>query len=176
MGDAGCLLTNDNRLADWAELYARHGGKGEHLIEGVNSRMDGLQAAILSAKLPHLSAWTEARQEVARKYDRQLAGLDWLRTPEVANRRTHVYHLYVIRAKHRDALREHLSIRGIGTMLNYPRALPFYPAYAHLGHSPADFPNAYADQGQILSLPIFPEMSDEEISFVSNSIRCFEPQ
>ena len=173
MGDAGCLVTNDERLADWAEMFARHGGKGEHLIEGINSRMDGLQAAILSVKLPRLPAWTAARRRVAVRYDEALANLDWLRTPEIADGRTHVYHLYVIRAERRDALREHLSGLGIGTMLNYPKALPFYPAYAHLGHAPADFPNAHADQESILSLPIFPEMSEEELDFVCGAIHSF---
>jgi len=173
MGDAGCLVTNDDRLADWAELYARHGGKGEHLIEGINSRLDGMQAAILSAKLPHLGRWTAARQRVATRYDAALAGLDWLRTPTVAAGRTHVYHLYVIRAQRRDALRERLSGLGIGTMLNYPKALPFYPAYARLGHVPADFPNAWAAQGEVLSLPMFPEMSEMEIDIVCDAIRDF---
>lgn len=173
MGDAGCLVTNDERLADWSEMYARHGGKGEHLIEGINSRMDGLQAAILLVKLPHLDAWTAARQRIAARYEQALANLDWLRTPQVADDRTHVYHLYVIRTRVRDALRKKLSSLDIGTMLNYPKALPFYPAYSHLGHTPADFPNAYADQGEILSLPIFPEMSEQEIDFVSDAVRSF---
>jgi dTDP-4-amino-4,6-dideoxygalactose transaminase len=171
MGDAGCLVTNDDRLADWSEMFARHGGKGEHVIEGINSRLDGIQAAILSVKLPHLEAWTVARRQVAGRYDHALAGLDWLRTPEVAYGRMHVYHLYVIRTRRRDALRLHLSELGVGTMLNYPRALPFYPAYSRLGHTPADFPNAYAAQDEILSLPMFPEMSEQEVDFVADAIR-----
>lgn len=175
MGDAGCLVTNDDRLADWSEMFARHGGKGEHLIEGINSRLDGIQAAILSVKLPHLEAWTSARRRVAARYDRMLMDLGWLTTPLVAEDRTHVYHLYVIRSGHRDRLREHLTSRGIGTMLNYPRALPFYPAYARLGHAPADFPSALAAQGEILSLPIFPEMSDQEIDYVCDAIRSCGP-
>ncbi|MGB7739639.1 MAG: DegT/DnrJ/EryC1/StrS family aminotransferase [Steroidobacteraceae bacterium] len=175
MGDAGCLVTNDETLADWCELYARHGGKGEHVMEGINSRMDGLQAAILSVKLPRLDAWTAARRQVAAAYDTALAGIEWLATPRIAEQRTHVYHLYVIRTRYRDALREHLTRAGIGTMLNYPRALPFYPAYARLGHRPADFPNAYAAQGEILSLPIFPEMSASDTELVCSSIRGFRP-
>ncbi len=173
MGDAGCLVTKDDRLADWSELYARHGGKGEHVMEGINSRLDGLQAAILLVKLPHLEEWTRKRRAVAQQYDRALAGLDWLRTPEVASGRSHVYHLYVIRTRSRDALRRRLSDAGISTMLNYPKALPFYPAYADLGHVHSDFPNAYSDQNQILSLPIFPEMTGQEIDFVAKAIRSF---
>jgi dTDP-4-amino-4,6-dideoxygalactose transaminase len=173
MGDAGCLVTNDDRLADWTELYARHGGKGEHLIEGINSRLDGLQAAVLCAKLPHLERWTAARQQLAARYDGALAGLGWLRTPAVPDDRTHVYHLYVIRTNRRDELRECLTGLGIGTMLNYPKALPFYPAYARLGHTPADFPNAWAAQGEILSLPMFPEMTATEVDLVCEAIRGF---
>lgn len=176
MGDAGCLVTNDERLADWSEMYARHGGKGEHLIEGINSRMDGMQAAILSVKLPHLDAWTTARQRIAAQYDQALANLDWLITPRIASGRTHVYHLYVVRVRQRDALREHLSRCGISTMLNYPKALPFYPAYAHLGHAPAEFPNAYANQHEIISIPIFPEISVQEIEFVAGAILSFRAE
>jgi dTDP-4-amino-4,6-dideoxygalactose transaminase len=173
MGDAGCLVTGDADLAEWASLYARHGGKGDHQIEGINSRLDGLQAAILSVKLPHLRAWTEARQRVARLYDEALAGMPQVRTPSVAPGRTHVYHLYVIRCEGRDALRRHLAERGVPTVLNYPKALPFYPAYAHLGHRPEDFPRAHADQQSILSLPIFPEMADAEVEHVVGAIREF---
>jgi dTDP-4-amino-4,6-dideoxygalactose transaminase len=91
----------------------------------------------------------------------------------VAPGRTHVYHLYVIRSSRRDALRQHLTAAGVATSLNYPKALPFYPAYAHLGHRSSDFPVAYANQSSILSLPIFPEMTDEMIAFVVGQIRGF---
>jgi len=175
MGDAGCLVTNDRALADWCELYARHGGKGEHVMEGINSRMDGLQAAILSAKLPRLHGWTARRRQVAAAYDAALTDIEWLVTPHIAEQRTHVYHLYVIRTRYRDALREQLTRAGIGTMVNYPRSLPFYPAYERLGHRPEDFPNAYSAQSEILSLPIFPEISASEIDFVCGTIRAFRP-
>jgi len=84
-----------------------------------------------------------------------------------------VYHLYVIRTDHRDALRKHLTTAGVSTVLNYPRALPFYPAYAYLEHSPEDFPVAYANQSRILSLPIYPEMPDQTIEHVANEIAGF---
>ena len=170
MGDAGCLVTNDDKLADWATLYARHGGKGDHQIEGINSRMDGLQAAILSVKLPHLWDWTAGRRAVAQYYDDAFKGVDHIRTPSVADGRTHVYHLYVIRTPHRDALRKHLNEQGVSTVLNYPKALPFYPAYAYLGHKPEDFPRAYANQQAILSLPIFPEMKEDQLGTVRKVI------
>jgi dTDP-4-amino-4,6-dideoxygalactose transaminase len=170
-GDAGCVVTNDDRLADWMATFARHGGKGDHVMEGINSRMDGLQAAILNAKLPHLPAWTEARRHVAACYDELLKDVDDVITPKVGAGRDHVYHLYVIRTEDRDGLRKQLTDTGIATVLNYPKALPFYPAYAHLGHSPEDFPVAYASQSRILSLPIYPEIPGDAIEEVASQIK-----
>jgi dTDP-4-amino-4,6-dideoxygalactose transaminase len=170
-GDAGCIVTNDDRLADWMETFARHGGKGDHVMEGINSRMDGLQGAILNVKLPHLNRWTEARRRVASRYHELLQDLDGVTLPAVAAGREHVYHLYVIRTAIRDQLKSRLAQAGVTTVLNYPKALPFYPAYAHLGHRPEDFPVAYANQGQILSLPIYPEITDDMLAYVSAQIR-----
>ena len=172
-GDAGCIVTNDDRLANWMATFARHGGKGDHIMEGINSRMDGLQAAILNAKLPHLPAWTAARRRVATCYNEVLEDVGDLIPPTVRPDRDHVYHLYVIRTENRDALKEHLSQAGISTVLNYPKALPFYPAYAHLGHVPKDFPAAYFNQARILSLPIYPEMPEDAITQVASTISDF---
>ena len=172
-GDAGCAVTNDGSLADWMATFARHGGKGEHVMEGINSRMDGLQGAVLNVKLPHLPAWTRSRQRVAGRYNEMLKGIGDIITPGVASDREHVYHLYVIRTEKRDALKKHLANADIATVLNYPKALPFYPAYSYLGHSPKDFPVAYANQSRILSLPIFPEMGGEMISYVAAKIAEF---
>lgn len=172
-GDAGCAVTNDDHLADWMATFARHGGKGEHIMEGINSRMDGLQAAILNAKLPHLPAWTEARRRVAARYDELLNDVGDTVTPKIAPDREHVYHLYVIRTEKRDALRKHLTGAGIATVLNYPKALPFYPAYTYLGYAPQDFPVAYANQSRILSLPIYPEMTEKMIAYVVECIANF---
>ena len=172
-GDAGCAVTNDDALADVMTTFARHGGKGEHVMEGINSRMDGLQGAVLNVKLPHLAAWTQARRRVAARYDELLKGVGDIITPKVAPDRDHVYHLYVIRTDKRDALKKHLADAGVATVLNYPKALPFYPAYAYLGHTPKDFPVAYANQSRILSLPIFPEMTDAMIEYVVGQIRGF---
>jgi dTDP-4-amino-4,6-dideoxygalactose transaminase len=170
-GDAGCIVTNDDRLADWMATFARHGGKGDHVMEGINSRMDGIQAAILNAKLPHLTAWTEARGHVAARYDKLLEDAGNVRTPKIGAGRNHVYHLYVIRTENRDGLRKQLTDAGIATVLNYPKALPFYPAYAHLGHAPEDFPIAYANQSRILSLPIYPEIPVTAIEAVASEIK-----
>lgn len=170
IGDAGCLITGDDKLAAWSQLYARHGGKGDHLIEGINSRLDGLQAAVLNLKLPHLKEWTARRREIAAAYNERLAGLGEIQTPTEAAGTEHVYHLYVIRTEKRDALRAHLTEHGIATVLNYPKALPFCPAYEYLGHQTSDFPNAFRHQNTILSLPIFPEMTMEQIDYVCAAI------
>ncbi len=169
-GDAGCIVANDAKLSEWMATFARHGGKNDHVMEGINSRMDGLQGAILNVKLPHLKQWTEARRRVAARYDMLLQDVSEVRTPKVGPDREHVYHLYVIRTKERDRLRKHLADAGIATVLNYPKALPFYPAYQYLGHTPQDFPVAYAHQSQILSLPIYPELSDDMIDYVAEQI------
>jgi dTDP-4-amino-4,6-dideoxygalactose transaminase len=172
-GDAGALVTNDDKLAEWTTNFARHGGKGEHLMEGINSRMDGLQGAVLNVKLPHLPQWIEARRRVAARYDQLLQGVGDLVTPKIGLDRDHVYHLYVIRTEKRDALKKRLAEAGISTVLNYPKALPFYPAYAYLGHQPGDFPVAYSNQSRILSLPIFPEITDEMLCHVAEAIKEF---
>ena len=172
-GDAGGITTNDPRLAEWMVAFARHGGKAQHIMEAINSRLDGLQAAILNAKLPHLPEWTAARRRVAAEYDRLLNGVGDIETPKIGADRDHVYHLYVIRTARRDALKQHLEAAGISTGLHYPKALPFYQAYEYLGHRPEDFPVAYRNQSRILSLPMYPEMSPELIRYVTDRIKAF---
>ena len=175
MGDAGAVVTNDDALAEKMAMFARHGGlkKGDHKIEGINSRLDGIQAAILSVKLPHLAAWTNQRQERARRYSSMLSAVAGVVVPKTAEGREHVWHLYVIRHEQRDRLSQHLRTNGIETVINYPVALPFLPAYRRFGHLPDHFPQAYTNQSRILSLPIFPEISDEQIAGVVDSIASF---
>lgn len=168
MGDAGAIVTNDTALSNRMAMFARHGGltKGDHQIEGINSRLDGLQAAILSVKLPHLPDWTESRRKVAARYDELLAGISAITTPLEEEGREHVYHLYVIRHEKRDELAKQLAANGVQTVINYPVALPFLPAYSRLQHKPEDFPNAWSNQSRILSLPIYPELSAANQDFV----------
>ena len=175
MGDAGAVVTNDDALAEYMTMLARHGGlvKHEHRIEGINSRLDGMQAAILSAKLPHLARWTTARQDAARIYDTALNQIEGVVVPPVAPERSHVYHLYTIRHPRRDALAAHLNAGGVQTAINYPVALPFLPAYARFGHRPEQFPNAFGDQGRILSLPMFAEITRQQQDKVIDLIRSF---
>ncbi len=142
-------------------------------MEGINSRLDALQAAILSAKLPHLPRWTAARQAVADHYDTLLADVPEVTPPLRRPHAKHVFHLYVIRAQRRDALREALGRAGIPTILSYPKALPYLPAYAYLGHTEADFPMAAQHQHEILSLPIYPELTPGDQVRVAESIQAF---
>jgi len=176
-GDAGAIMTGDPDLARQMTVFARHGtaqpGSGRHEIEGINSRLDGLQAAILSVKLEHLAEWTRRRQQIAALYDRLLAGVGDVVTPVVREACEHVYHLYVIRTSKRDSLKEWLGQKGISTVVNYPVALPFLEAYRHLGCQPGDFPVAHKNQDQILSLPLYPEMTDEMVATVAEQIRAF---
>jgi dTDP-4-amino-4,6-dideoxygalactose transaminase len=172
-GDAGCVVTNDDKLAEWAALFARHGGKGVHLIEGINSRLDGMQAAVLLAKLPHLTAWTEARVLLAQRYSAALADLP-LKVPTAVDVNSrHVYHLYIIKVEDRNALQRHLAAKNVATVVSYPRALPYYPAYAHLAATPEDFPNAHFNQSRVLSLPLYPEMTSGQQDYVVDAIRSF---
>ena len=175
MGDAGAVCTNDDGLAARMGRFARHGGliKGDHQIGGINSRLDGLQAAILSVKLPHLAGWTRRRQELATHYGFLLQDIVSLELPITAPGREHVFHLYVIEHEMRDALALHLNGLGVQTVISYPTALPFLPAYARFGHQPADFPNAHRNQSRILSIPIFPEMTQAQQQAVADAIRSF---
>lgn len=175
MGDAGAIVTSDGMLAERMAMFARHGGlvKGDHRIEGINSRMDGLHAAILSIKLRYLNKWTIERQKVAKVYDEQLKNLPGLTIPVVKENCEHVYHLYVIRHESRSELKETLGKNGIETVINYPTALPFLPAYARLNSRPEGFPNAYRNQSRVLSIPIFPEILEQQQQHVINCIKEF---
>lgn len=175
MGDAGAVVTSDPRLAHHMAIFARHGGinKGDHEIEGINSRLDGLQAAILNVKLPHLLAWTKRRQALASAYSTALEAIPGLNLPTVAAGVSHVWHLYVIQSTRRDALAMHLKAAGIQTSINYPRALHQLPCYAHMDHAPEAFPAAQRLAEQGLALPIFAEMSDAQVARVADAVREF---
>ena len=175
-GDGGALVTDDDEVAGRARMFANHGRaeKYNHTFEGVNSRLDGLQAAILSAKLNHLEEWTERRRTNASLYNDYLRDTDLITPVEIDDVRA-VYHLYVVRVKKdlRSALQEHLKSRGIGTGIHYPITLPNLKAYEHLGHAQSDFPEATRASQEILSLPMFPELTKEQIAYVGDSVRDF---
>jgi dTDP-4-amino-4,6-dideoxygalactose transaminase len=175
MGDAGAVVTNDDDLAEHMTMLARHGGlvKHQHHIEGINSRLDGMQAAILSAKLPHLPGWTAARQHAAKLYEAGLNQVEDVVVPAVAADRSHVFHLYTIQHPRRDALAAHLGANGVQTAINYPTALPFLAAYDRLKSSPEQFPNAHRQQSRILSLPMFAEITQAQQDEVIDLVRKF---
>jgi dTDP-4-amino-4,6-dideoxygalactose transaminase len=172
-GDAGGVVTDDDELADRIRMYCDHGSavKYTHQMEGINSRLDGFQGAVLQVKLRHLEAWTERRIAVARAYDEGLAGV--VETPRVRPDVRHVYHLYVVQLDDRDDALEFLKERGIYCGIHYPIALPFQPAYGRLGATPADFPLAHGQMGRILSLPMHGSMTDAEVAHVIEQVREF---
>jgi dTDP-4-amino-4,6-dideoxygalactose transaminase len=175
-GDAGALVTNNDEWAASARMFANHGRtkKYDHDFEGINSRLDGLQAAVLSVKLRHLDGWTEGRRQAAARYTRALENLGVI-TPHAADGVKAVYHLYVIRVPHgrRDGLQAFLNEEGISTGIHYPIALPFLRAYRYLNHHDGDFPAALRASQEILSLPMFPELTAEQIELIAERIRLF---
>lgn len=174
-GDAGAALTNDFELAQKIRMYANHGSlvKHQHQIEGINSRLDGLQAAILSVKLKYILKWTEQRRQNAQYYDSILSNVAEIQTPRVRPNTKHSYHLYVIQAKDRDGLEAHLKAAGVDTVRNYPVILPLVEAYKYLGQTAEDFPSAYKKQQEILSIPMFPEITERQMDYVASKIKQF---
>lgn len=174
-GDAGALVTNNENWAKAARMFANHGRtqKYDHDLEGVNSRLDGLQAAILSVKLRHIETWTEGRRQNAYLYNAALKGAGVV-TPQELDAVRAVYHLYVVRvpADQREHIQASLKSAGIDTGIHYPIALPYLNAYRHLGHTEKDFPNALKAAREIVSLPMFAELTAEHIQYVASHIRA----
>lgn len=170
-GDGGAVITNDSEIADKVRLLRNHGrrDKYEHLIEGYGERLDALQAAILRAKLPHLDEWNVQRRTLANRYRQLLDGLP-VGVP-VEHPRIHpVYHLFVVRTSRRDEIQRHLKSRAIETGIHYPIPLHLQPAYRYLAYREGDFPNTEEAAREVLSLPMYPELSDEQISLVAEAI------
>jgi len=173
-GDGGAILTQNSELATRCRMIANHGRleKYNHLFEGRNSRLDGLQAAILSAKLPHLPLWTERRRSIADQYNAGLANIPFITLPLASGSVKAVYHLYVLRTPHRDALATFLNENNIQTGVHYPISLLKLPAYLHHNLSSAAFFANTADT-QILSLPIGEHLNDDDIHYVIDKIQDF---
>ena len=168
-GDAGCILTNDDALALKMRMFANHGRveKYDHVVEGINSRLDGIQAAVLNVKLEALKGWTEQRIAHARRYLYALAGVKGLTLPTFADDFGHVFHLFVVRLQDRERVRAALKEQGIDTGVHYPAALPNLAAYKYLGHARGDFPNSSSFESQVMSLPMFAELTNEQIDHVA---------
>lgn len=173
-GDAGAILTNVAALATRCRMIANHGrvAKYDHVFEGRNSRLDGLQAAILQVKLAHLDSWIARRRAIARRYHTELAGLTGLTLPGHAEDIGHAYHLFVVRTGRRDALAAHLESQGIQTGIHYPIALPKLAAYAYLGQANEPM-RANAMDTQLLSLPMGEHLTDADVAAVIAAVRAF---
>lgn len=174
-GDAGAIVTNNPALAKKSRMIANHGRveKYNHEFEGRNSRLDGLQAAILTVKLKHLGAWIDQRKTLAQCYLSNLTGTPDLILPTIANWAEHAFHLFVIRTPHRDALKAHLAAHDIQSGIHYPIALPKLKAYDYLGQGSAD---TFANQtdGTLLSLPIGEHLNEADIATVCAAVKSFQ--
>jgi dTDP-4-amino-4,6-dideoxygalactose transaminase len=174
-GDGGLISTNDDRLADRLRKLRVHGGRQmyEHEVVGTNSRLDALQAAVLSAKLPFLEGWTEARRAHATSYDAAFSKQDHITPPNALDHNYHVYNQYTIRAERRDDLKKKLDQAGIGSAIYYPVPLHLQECFRTLGYKPGDFPVSERAVNEVLSIPVYPELSSTEQDEVVNAILGF---
>jgi len=170
-GDAGAMVTNNAEIAAKCRMIANHGQleKHNHIIEGRNSRLDGVQAAILNVKLPYLEKWTAARVEHASYYDSLLKDTPF-QLPVVAEGNRHVFHLYVIQCDNRELTAEKLKENGIDTAIHYPTPLPLLKAYKDQKNKHTDFKHAASASARILSLPMYPELTKDMVQFVSKAL------
>ena len=175
LGDAGAVTTNEESIARAVRMLRNYGSEQKYVNQemGFNMRLDELQAAFLSVKLRHLDQWTAERKRLALAYDESLAGVGDLQLPVVARGAEHVYHLYVVRTEHRDALADHLKEKGIGTLIHYPIPPHLQQCYAHLGYRAGDFPVAEELAETVLSLPLYPGLLMEQQEMVIHSIQDF---
>jgi len=176
-GDGGMVVAREKELADKVRLLREHGAKPKyyHQVVGTNSRLDALQAAILRVKLRHLDKWSEARARNAKLYNQLLEGSP-IGRPFADPRARHIYNQYVVRVPERDKVKQHLADRGIGTEVYYPVALHLQQCFAGLGGKAGDLPHAEAAARETLALPIYPELSEEQIRYVATTLREFVSQ
>ncbi|NNM04818.1 MAG: DegT/DnrJ/EryC1/StrS family aminotransferase [Gemmatimonadetes bacterium] len=174
-GDGGLVTTSDEEFAEKISKLRIHGGKQmyHHEMVGTNSRLDALQAAVLRVKLPHLEGWAGARQANAALYDEILGDVPGVAIPAVMPGNSHVYNQYTLKAHQRDELRDYLSKRGIGTGLYYPLGLHLQECFSALGGRAGDLPVTEALTQEVMSLPIFPELSEGQVSEVGEAVREF---
>jgi dTDP-4-amino-4,6-dideoxygalactose transaminase len=176
-GDAGMTVTNDEATAERLRKLRVHGGRQmyHHEEVGYNSRLDALQAAVLSAKLPHLRAWSDARRHHAAFYDGALAGIEGIVTPAVKPDNESIFNQYTIRVRdgRRDALADHLKAAGIGSGVYYPVPLHLQECFGYLGYREGQFPESERACREVLSLPVFPELTPEQLLYVAETIGAF---
>jgi dTDP-4-amino-4,6-dideoxygalactose transaminase len=171
-GDAGAVVGSDESLLQHVRCIANHGrgSHTDHVEIGLNSRLDALQAAILSVKLPHLAHGNAARARVAGWYNDRLAGVNGITVPRVGKNRTHIYHLYVVLVDERDRMREALGAGGIQTGVHYAAPMHLQPAYRHLGYSQGSCPIAEQVTARCVSLPMFAELTEAEVDRVAKAV------
>lgn len=174
-GDGGMIVTDDEERADRLRRLRAHGGAKQYHHEevGTNSRLDTIQAAVLLSKLAHLEEWNRARRERAARYSSDLAGIAGLWCPETEPGNEHVFHQYSIRSERRDELRRHLTEQGIGSAVYYPCPLHLQPCFAQLGHREGSLPEAERTCREVLSLPVYPELTSDQQDAVVDAIRGF---
>jgi dTDP-4-amino-4,6-dideoxygalactose transaminase len=172
LGDGGAVTMADDGMAEAVRVLRNHGEKtkSHHTVVGYCMRLDNLQAAFLLAKLPHLKTWNHARHTAAKRYDRLLAGIEGITPITERSDVEAVYHLYVVQVDNREGLREKLDNVGVGTGIHYPTPIHLHPAYEHLGYKKGAFPVAERLARRILSLPMFPEITVEQIDYVVEEI------
>lgn len=175
LGDAGAVTTNNIEICRKIKMLRNYGSEKKYFNEavGYNMRLDELQAAFLRVKLKRLKEWTSERVRIASWYNSELQGVGDLVLPEIAEGATHVYHLYVIRTKKRDALQQYLADHGVGTIIHYPIPFHLQGAYAGMGYKIGDFPIAEEIADTVLSLPLWPGMAQQDVSRVSKTIYSF---
>jgi len=174
-GDAGMMVTSDDQLAERLRRLRLHGGAKQyhHDEVGTNSRLDTLQAAVLLAKLPHLPDWSARRRQHAAYYSAALADLPQVKPPVVQANNEHIFHQYTLRVERRDELQAHLKTKGIGSAVYYPVPLHLQPCFSHLGYRRGRLPEAERAAGDVLSLPVYPELQREQLDYVIDAIRGF---
>ncbi len=174
-GDGGMIVTQDEKLATRLKRLRMHGGARTYFHDevGYNSRLDALQAAVLSAKLPHLQAWSGKRRQNAAYYSQQLAGIAGVETPFVEPSNESIFNQYTLRVQRRDDLQKHLKDKGVGTSIYYPLPLHLQPCFAYLGYKHGTCPEAERAAQEVLSLPIYPELSKAQLDEVVGAIRTF---
>jgi len=174
-GEAGAVTTNSDEIADFIFKYRDHGSSEKyiHEFEGYNMRMEGIQGAVLNVKLKYLEEWTERRRHNAQLYNAFFKNTEGVVTPVTLPEVRHVYHLYVIRVQNREKLQQHLSDRGISTGFHYKFPLHLQKAYKRLGYKAGDFPITEKVMSEIISLPMYPELTSEQIEYVADSVIQF---
>lgn len=174
-GDGGMAVMQDDALAARFRRLRTHGSIKTYFHEevGYNSRLDALQAAVLAAKLPHLEGWSAARRRNAEYYNAAFADLDGVRTPVIDPRNESIYNQYTLRAERRDDLQQHLKARGIGNAVYYPLPLHLQPCFAYLGYKEGDFPESERAANEVVSLPVYPELTEGQRDEVIAAVRTF---